>query len=83
MTPDRRSHPVPNDIVMTREVAEYLGGGDWADVVSNSDYRRYDDVLRLTLNARPTRSKWSRSYLSGPEIVEMSGLACTGKPMPL
>lgn len=48
--PDRRSHPVPNDIVITRDVAEYLGGGDWADVVSNSDYRRYDDVLRLTLD---------------------------------
>ncbi len=48
--PDRRSHPVPDDIVITRDVAEYLGGGDWADVVSNSDYRRYDDVLRLTLD---------------------------------
>ncbi|MDQ0320262.1 hypothetical protein QO002_002400 [Pararhizobium capsulatum DSM 1112] len=47
---ERRSHPVPSDVVITEDVAEYLGGGDWADVVSNSDYRRYDDVLRLTLD---------------------------------
>ncbi|WP_315860790.1 DUF3095 family protein [Rhizobium leguminosarum] len=46
----RRSHPVPSDVVITEDVAEYLGDADWADVVSNSDYRRYDDVLRLTLD---------------------------------
>jgi hypothetical protein len=47
---ERHSHPVPNDVVITKDVADYLGGGAWADVVANSDYRRYDDVLRLTLD---------------------------------
>ena len=47
---DRRSRPVPDEMAITTEVAEYLGGRGWSDVVSNSDYRRYDDVLRLTLD---------------------------------
>lgn len=46
----RGSHPVPDDIAVTKDVEAYLGGKGWADVVSNSDYRRYDDVLRLTLD---------------------------------
>ncbi|WP_455272601.1 DUF3095 family protein [Rhizobium herbae] len=45
-----RSRPVPDDIAITTEVADYLGGRGWSDVVSNSDYRRYDDVLRLTMD---------------------------------
>jgi hypothetical protein len=47
---ERHSHPVPDDMAITKEVAEYLGGRGWSDVVSNSDYRRYDDVLRLTVD---------------------------------
>ncbi len=47
---ERGSHPVPDDIAITADVADYLGGRGWSDVVSNSDYRRYDDVLRLTLD---------------------------------
>ncbi|MBY2907429.1 DUF3095 family protein [Rhizobium leguminosarum] len=49
-TGERHSHPVPNDIVITQDVEDYLSGAAWADVVANSDYRRYDDVLRLTLD---------------------------------
>ncbi|WP_426230619.1 DUF3095 family protein [Pararhizobium sp. DWP3-4] len=47
---ERQSHPVPNDLVVTKDIADDLGGRAWSDVVSNSDYRRYDDVLRLTLD---------------------------------
>lgn len=50
---ERRSHPVPDDIVLSKDMADYLGGRGWSDVVSNSDYRRYDDVLRLTLDCTP------------------------------
>lgn len=50
---DGSSRPVPNDVVITDDVADYLGGKGWEDVVLNSDYRRYDDVLRLTLDCTP------------------------------
>ncbi|MBP1860383.1 hypothetical protein J2Z75_003904 [Rhizobium herbae] len=53
---ERGSHPVPDDIAVTQDVEEYLGGRGWSDVVSNSDYRRYDDVLRLTLDCTPEQS---------------------------
>ncbi|PZM14852.1 DUF3095 family protein [Rhizobium tubonense] len=44
------SHPVPSGVVITKDAKDYLGGAAWADVVANSDYRRYDDILRLTLD---------------------------------
>lgn len=47
---NRHSRPVPDEMAITTEVAAYLGGRGWSDVVSNSDYRRYDDMLRLTLD---------------------------------
>ncbi len=50
---DGSSRPVPDDVGITGDVADYLGALRWADVVLNSDYRRYDDVLRLTLDCRP------------------------------
>lgn len=46
----RHSHPVPRDIAIARGVSDNIGDGTWEEVVSNSDYRRYDDVLRLTLD---------------------------------
>ncbi|MBB3314627.1 hypothetical protein FHT77_000469 [Rhizobium sp. BK181] len=50
---DGSSHPVPDDVLIANSVADYLGGKGWADVVLNSDYRRFDDVLRLTLDCTP------------------------------
>lgn len=47
---ERGSHPVPDDATVAKDVEDYLGGRGWPDVVANSDYRRYDDVLRLTLD---------------------------------
>jgi hypothetical protein len=79
---ERHSHPVPDDMAITKEVAEYLGGRGWSDVVSNSDYRRYDDVLRLTLDCRSDRSERSRSFSPPPEISGKFGLACIGSLMP-
>lgn len=49
------SRPVPDNVTITSDVADYLGGMGWAEVVLNSDYRRYDDVLRLTLDCTPAQ----------------------------
>ncbi|MDK4736933.1 DUF3095 family protein [Rhizobium sp. CNPSo 3490] len=54
---DGSSRPVPGDVAITSDVADYLGGKGWTDVVLNSDYRRYDDVLRLTLDCTPEQIK--------------------------
>ncbi len=54
---DGSSRPVPEDVVITNSVADYLGGKGWTDVVLNSDYRRYDDVLRLTLDCTSEQIK--------------------------
>jgi hypothetical protein len=49
------SSPVPDNVTITSDVADYLGGTGWAEIVRNSDYRRYDDVLRLTLDCTPAQ----------------------------
>jgi hypothetical protein len=41
-----QTHPVPKDI-------EDLGQVNWSDVASSSDFRKYDDILRLTLDCTP------------------------------
>jgi hypothetical protein len=46
----RQSHPVPKDITIPEDNETYLGPRTWSEVASNSDYRKYDDVLRLTLD---------------------------------
>ncbi|MBB3394929.1 MULTISPECIES: DUF3095 family protein [unclassified Rhizobium] len=61
---DGSSRPVPDDVVITDDVADYLGGKGWADVVLNSDYRRYDDVLRLTVDCTLEQTKKVVALLS-------------------
>ncbi|WP_201838417.1 DUF3095 family protein [Microvirga zambiensis] len=46
----RRSHPVSKDIIIPESNGAHLSPKDWAEVASNSDFRKYDDVLRLTLD---------------------------------
>lgn len=46
----RQSHPVSKDIVIPEDDGTYLGSKNWSEVASNSDFRKYDDVLRLTLD---------------------------------
>jgi hypothetical protein len=34
-------------------MGRFIGIRDWSDVVMNTDYRKYDDVLRMTLDCTP------------------------------
>jgi hypothetical protein len=46
----RQSHPVPKDTAIPEDDETYLGPKNWPEAASNSDFRKYDDVLRLTLD---------------------------------
>lgn len=69
---DGSSRPVPDDVVISKDAEDYLGGKGCADVVLNSDYRRYDDVLRLTLDCTPEQIERVEALLtSGKERGEV------------
>jgi hypothetical protein len=46
----RQSHPVPQHMAIPKDGGTYLDPKRWSEVASNSDYRKYDDGLRLTLD---------------------------------
>lgn len=46
----RQSHPVPKDMAIPKDNETYLDPKHWSEVASNSDFRKYDDGLRLTLD---------------------------------
>ncbi|QRM33582.1 DUF3095 family protein [Microvirga sp. VF16] len=46
----RQSHPVPVEMAFQKGKEMNLGSGNWSSVIANSDYRKYDDGLRLTLD---------------------------------
>ena len=46
-----RSHPVPKDIATPKDNDRYLDPKSWSEIVYNSDFRKYDDGLRLTLDS--------------------------------
>ncbi|MBY5365353.1 DUF3095 domain-containing protein [Rhizobium leguminosarum] len=54
-----RCHPVPVDMAIARDVAMPKGSGKrvdakrWSEVTANSDFRKFDDGLRLTLDCTP------------------------------
>lgn len=52
-TGHRQSHPVPNDMVIAEDKRRRMGSRSWSEIASNSDFRKYDDVLRLTLDCTP------------------------------
>lgn len=45
-----RSHPVPEDVAVPRDKNRRTDAKTWSEVVANSDFRKYDDALRLTLD---------------------------------
>ncbi|WP_262269909.1 DUF3095 domain-containing protein [Microvirga yunnanensis] len=47
----RQSHPVPEDVAIPEGSETYRSLRSWSEVASNSDFRKYDDVLRLTLDS--------------------------------
>ncbi|PZM08817.1 DUF3095 family protein [Rhizobium tubonense] len=46
----RQSHPVPKDIAIPKDCETCLDPKTWSEIVSNSDFRKYDDGLRLTVD---------------------------------
>ncbi|MGO6737917.1 DUF3095 domain-containing protein [Rhizobium ruizarguesonis] len=62
--PSHRSHPVPVEMAIPRDIAMPKGSGKrvdakrWSEVASHSDFRKFDDGLRLTLDC--TREKIDR-----------------------
>ncbi len=46
----RQSHPVPEGIAIPKDSEKYVDAKSWLEVASNSDFRKYDDGLRLTLD---------------------------------
>ncbi|KQV84314.1 DUF3095 family protein [Rhizobium sp. Root1220] len=49
-TTPRRSHPIPKDVPTPKDSERHIDPQSWAEVTSNSDFRKYDDGLRLTLD---------------------------------
>lgn len=49
----RQSHPVPEHMGVPKDRATYVDPKHWEEVASNSDFRKYDDGLRLTLDCTP------------------------------
>ncbi|MDK1373577.1 MULTISPECIES: DUF3095 family protein [unclassified Sinorhizobium] len=47
---DDASHPVPKDMGVPKDKTTYVDPKQWSEVASNSDFRKYDDCLRLTLD---------------------------------
>lgn len=47
---DRSAHPVPNAVPTPKNVAKHVDFADWTAVSAHSDFRKYDDLLRLTLD---------------------------------
>ncbi|MEZ2132971.1 MULTISPECIES: DUF3095 family protein [unclassified Sinorhizobium] len=49
----RQSHPLPSDMAIPEDKRKRTGSRSWSEIASNSDFRKYDDVLRLTLDCTP------------------------------
>lgn len=46
----RQSHPVPEHMALPKDEAIQVNPKHWTQVAANSDFRKYDDGLRLTLD---------------------------------
>lgn len=44
-------HPVPKGIGIPKDSEKYVDAKSWSEIASNSDFRKYDDGLRLTLDS--------------------------------
>lgn len=49
----RQSHPVPTRIASPKDSQKYIDAKMWSEIASNSDFCKYDDGLRLTLDCTP------------------------------
>ncbi|MBX5185290.1 DUF3095 family protein [Rhizobium sp. NZLR5] len=49
----RRSHPLSGNMAVHRDRGKWVDAPRWPEVASNSDFRKFDDGLRLTLDCTP------------------------------
>ncbi|WP_049731814.1 DUF3095 family protein [Rhizobium ecuadorense] len=49
----RRSHPLSGGAAIAKGSAEQVSAKRWSEVAANSDFRKFDDGLRLTLDCTP------------------------------
>lgn len=50
-----RPHPVPKNIAIPKDSGKQIDPKRWLEVAANSDFRKYDDVLRLTMDCTPAQ----------------------------
>jgi hypothetical protein len=60
----RRSHPIKRDTAVRKDNAEYLDVEGWSEIASSSDFRKYDDGLRLTLDCTPEQIQMVETILA-------------------
>jgi hypothetical protein len=60
----RRSHPVPKDMAVPKDSRKYLAPEIWSEIASNSDFRKYDDGLRLTLDCTREQIETAEAILA-------------------
>ncbi|MFD2252317.1 hypothetical protein FHS82_002171 [Pseudochelatococcus lubricantis] len=46
----RRGHPLPETVPALKDGDRRVAAEEWLSIASNSDFRKYDDLLRLTLD---------------------------------
>lgn len=49
----RRSHPLSADMAIPKDSGRQVDAKGWSEVAANSDFRKFDDGLRLTLDCTP------------------------------
>ncbi|TCL69612.1 DUF3095 family protein [Rhizobium sp. BK251] len=60
----RQSHPVPRDIAIPNDENRHMDPETWATIASSSDFRKYDDGLRLTLDCTPGQIEAAEAILT-------------------
>lgn len=59
-----RSHPVPKDVATPKDMAKRTDAKTWSEVVANSDFRKYDDALRVTLDSTREQIEMAEAILA-------------------
>jgi hypothetical protein len=61
----RQSNPVPPNMAAPKDCQKYVDPESWSEIASNSDFRKYDDGLRLTLDCTPEQIDVVEAILTG------------------
>lgn len=59
----RHGHPLPMQPPARKDPTTQVNAGQWLELVSNSDFRKYDDVLRMTLDCSPEQADAAEGIL--------------------